>query len=61
MASEERGMRLVGQLLRVDSGGVLELDRLELETEELIVNDFGIITATGKVGSVVFCDLLSLC
>ena len=50
MASEERGLRLVGQQLRVDSGGVLELDRLELVVGELVLNDFGVITATGKVG-----------
>lgn len=50
MASEERGLRLVGQQLRVDSGGVLELDKLELVVRELVLNDFGVITATGKVG-----------
>ena len=38
------------QLSRVDNGGVLELDRLELVVGELVVNDFGVISATGKVG-----------
>ena len=38
------------QLSRVDNGGVLELDRLELVVGELVVNDFGVISAKGKVG-----------
>jgi hypothetical protein len=49
VASEERGMRLAGQVMRVDSGAVLEVDRVQLEVGELIVNDYGIITASGKV------------
>jgi hypothetical protein len=42
-------MRLAGQVMRVDSGAVLEVDRVQLEVGELIVNDYGIITASGKV------------
>lgn len=49
VASEERGMRLVGRLLRVDSGAVLEVDRVDLRVGELVVNDYGIVTASQKV------------
>lgn len=47
--SQGQGISLIGDYIRVDSGGRLELDKLELVTRELEIHDFGIISATGEV------------
>ncbi|KAL8620488.1 hypothetical protein ACOMHN_056880 [Nucella lapillus] len=48
VVSEERGLRLTGRHLRVDSGGVVQLDRGEVVVGQLTVHDSALITATGQ-------------